>query len=40
MISTESYYYAGYTVAIAVYVLYALSIHLRRRAIRDRTDAR
>ena len=40
MISTESYYYAGYTVAMAVYVLYAVSIHLRRRAIRDRTEAR
>ena len=37
MISTEPYYYAGYTVAIVVYVLYAVSIHLRRRAIRDRT---
>ena len=40
MISTESYYYAGYIVGLAVYVLYALSIHLRRRAIRDRNDPR
>ena len=40
MISTEPYYYAGYTMAIAIYVLYALSIHLRRRAVRDRTETR
>ncbi len=40
MISTEPYYYAGYAVTIAAYVLYALSIHVRRRAIRDRTEPR
>ena len=38
MISTEPYYYAGYAIAIAVYVLYGLSLHLRRRAVRDRTE--
>ena len=40
MISTEPYYYAGYAIALAVYVLYAASLHLRRRALRDRTDPR
>jgi hypothetical protein len=40
MISTEPYFYAGYTVAIVVYVLYALSLHLRRRSIRDRIEPR
>ena len=40
MIPTEPYYYAGYALAIAVYVLYGVSLHLRRRAIRDRTDPR
>lgn len=36
MPSNEGYYYAAYAVAMAVYVVYALSLHLRRRAIRDR----
>ena len=40
MISTEPYYYAGYATALAVYVLYAASLYLRRRALRDRTDPR
>jgi hypothetical protein len=40
MISTEPYYYAGYAIAIGIYVLYALSLHLRRRAARDRTEPR
>ena len=38
MIATEPYYYAGYTIAIAVYVLYAVSLYVRRRPLRDRTD--
>lgn len=36
MISTEPYYYAGYTIAMLVYAGYAVSLHLRRRAVRDR----
>ena len=40
MISTEPYYYAGYAITIGIYVLYALSLHLRRRAARDRTEPR
>jgi hypothetical protein len=40
MISTEPYYYAGYTIAISVYLLYALSLYLRRRSVRDRADRR
>ena len=40
MISTEPYYYAGYAIAIAVYVLYGASLYLRRRALRDRTGPR
>jgi hypothetical protein len=40
MIATESYYYAGYTIAIAVYALYAVSLYMRRRALRDRTGPR
>lgn len=40
MISTEPYYYAGYAIAIVVYVLYAVSLYVRRRALRDRTGPR
>jgi hypothetical protein len=40
MISTEPYYYAGYAMAVIIYVLYGVSIHLRRRSIRDRSESR
>ena len=40
MISTESYYYAGYAIAIGIYVLYAASLYVRRRTLRGRTDPR
>jgi hypothetical protein len=40
MPSNEGYYYAAYAIAVAVYALYALSLHLRRRAVRDRTEPR
>jgi hypothetical protein len=40
MISTEPYYYAAYAIALTVYCLYAVSLHLRRRALRERADRR
>ena len=38
MPSNEAYYYAAYGVAMIVYVAYAVSLHLRRRAVRDRAE--
>jgi hypothetical protein len=38
MPSNEAYYYAAYGIATAMYLLYALSLHLRRRALRDRAE--
>jgi hypothetical protein len=38
MPSNEAYYYAAYAVTATVYLAYALSLHLRRRALRDRAE--
>ena len=34
MPSNEAYYYAAYGITALIYVLYGLSLHLRRRALR------
>ena len=36
MPSNEEYYYAAYVITGALYSLYALSLHLRRRSVRER----
>ena len=38
MPANDPYYYAAYIVAMIVYVAYAVSLHLRRRAVRDRAE--
>jgi hypothetical protein len=40
MISTEPYYYAGYAIAILVYVIYGASLYLRRRSVWTRRGHR
>ena len=38
MPSNEAYYYAAYGIATAMYLLYAVSLYFRRRAIRGRAE--
>jgi hypothetical protein len=40
MPSNEEYYYAAYCITAVVYSVYALSLHRRRRSVRDRTTPR
>lgn len=39
MADTAAYYHAAYAVAAVIYVLYAVSLVARRRAVRARLDA-
>jgi hypothetical protein len=36
MPETSSYYHLAYTVALGIYALYAVSLHFRRKRLRDR----
>lgn len=36
MPETSIYYHVAYTVALGIYVIYALSLYLRRRRLRSR----
>lgn len=38
MPTNEPYYYAAYAIALLVYVAYAVSLHLRRRAVREHAE--
>jgi hypothetical protein len=40
MPSNEPYYYAAYAISAIVYVVYGVSLHLRRRAVRRRDSGR
>ena len=40
MPSNEPYYYAAYVVTALIYAGYAVSLHLRRRALRERAHGR
>jgi hypothetical protein len=40
MLHNEAYYHAAYIVAMGIYALYALSIWVRRRAVRRRLEGR
>ena len=35
MPDTSGYYHAAYTIALSIYVLYALSLYERRKRLRD-----
>jgi hypothetical protein len=36
MPETSSYYHLAYTVALGIYALYAVSLHVRRKNLRDK----
>ncbi len=36
MPETSSYYHLAYTVALGIYALYAVSLYVRRKGLRDR----
>jgi hypothetical protein len=36
MPETSSYYHVAYTVALSIYAVYAISLHLRRKRLRIR----
>jgi hypothetical protein len=35
MPDTSGYYHAAYAIALSIYVLYALSLYMRRKRLRD-----
>ena len=36
MPETSSYYHIGYTIALSIYTLYAVSLWMRRKKVRER----
>jgi hypothetical protein len=36
MPETSSYYHLAYTVALSIYTLYAVSLYVRRKGLRDK----